>query len=1194
MGDFASIGPFEISELIGTGGMSAVFKGEHRMDAAPAAVKVMTGKFTRRDRYRRAVYREIRATSKLNHPGIVKILDFGEVTEDLETESKGKLKEGSPWYAMERVDGDALSDATIAWNWWLFRDVLLDLLDALAHAHATDVVHRDLKPSNVLICSGKYGTSRIKLIDFGISRSFDVREGDSRGELADAEVYGTPKYMAPEQILGYWRDQGPWTDLYSVGCLAWRLACGHPPYDAEETKQVLRAHIHAHLPPFSPSLPLPDGFDEWLLRLLAKDPRERFRRAADAAFDLLRLGDPEDADVEARQHHIEGRSQTGTSRLTLGIFEETDSSEFTDTVEAPPSVPGLAPLDGGDDDPLEGSPVTVARHTWTPPFPDEWHRQGELEGDYALSGAGLDLLGLRTVPIVDRRSTRDRLWANLGVVCREGKTRGVLLKGPTGFGKTRLAQWVKRRSHEVGATEVLVATHSRMTGESDGLGPMLARHFRCSDMSVEEAFDRVKAIYESLRFSEAAARYDAMGLVSMMNLDSDTGRELLGFRTPRERNLAMCRLLKHLAAPRPVVLVLDDLQWGKESADFARFLFEEDDLPVLLVATVSREAVDEQPETESLLSNLEGHSGIESVHVGQLTEHAQKDLVSALLPFHPQLAEEAAERTRGDPLFAVQLVDDWAEEEILEPSPSGYSFRQGVESPFPDDIHQLWERRVERLIDFFAPEDRDAAKTSLQLAAALGQVFTREEWTNACRRVGVEVDGTILDEMLRRGLAVERGGHLMFEHDTLQRSLADSARRMSQWRRYQEVAAGVVDELYPKTDLDVLHRRAHHFLAADRPRHALDPLLEATRRALQGSRFTRAQRLFDKTQEVIDRLDLPRGDRFRIYLTWLNGWLERNFGKPRAARLLTDKAIQLARQEEMPWQLGHSLLIRGSVERDAGQYGNALTYYREGLTQFTKEGSEHDIAITTYLQGVALGGQCKWDQAIAKHEEALEIFESLDDLLWQARCLTAISTRLIATDRYDEARENSKNAMDAARRAGARVVEASCWNDLGEIARFQNDWETARECYRRAEELYALSGSRSRFTARINLALVDVETGNYAVARPVFDELLDIYPEIGFGKHIPILYIGQLCCAAGLEDWDAWAAAKQRYFDFTKDREFDAQEAGYLLNVAADIALEADAPEKAVDALDMAARLYRDLGFPDRATSIDERIEELG
>ncbi|NCG20328.1 MAG: protein kinase [Rhodobacterales bacterium] len=162
---------------------------------------------------------------------------------------------------------------------------MLNFLDgtlaALAHAHAMQVIHRDVKPSNIVAFPTE--TNIVwKLADLGIAHALDHHDPDDR-MMRSA---GTPLYMAPEQLANRWRDLGPWTDLYSVGCLVWELITGSPPFAGGTLTEIVQGHLQRTLPTVGTHFPVPDHIEAWLQRLLQKRTSDRFIRVADAIAAL--------------------------------------------------------------------------------------------------------------------------------------------------------------------------------------------------------------------------------------------------------------------------------------------------------------------------------------------------------------------------------------------------------------------------------------------------------------------------------------------------------------------------------------------------------------------------------------------------------------------------------------------------------------------------------------------------------------------------------------------------------------------------------------------------------------------------------------------------------------------------------------------------------------------------------------------
>ena len=225
-------GPYRIERLLGEGGMGVVYLG-HRADLdSRAAIKILANAWlspARRERF----HQETRTLSTLEHPHIARLLDADQ------------LPDGTPWFAMEYVEGEELT----AWVRRQVPDVrtllalFLDVCDAVQHAHERAVIHRDLKPSNVLVTPA----GAIKLLDFGIAKRFrETPGGDTRSRTQLRML--TPQYAAPEQLDG--RAVGVGVDIYALGVMLFELIAGHRPYDFDNLdNDDLGGAIRAAYPP---------------------------------------------------------------------------------------------------------------------------------------------------------------------------------------------------------------------------------------------------------------------------------------------------------------------------------------------------------------------------------------------------------------------------------------------------------------------------------------------------------------------------------------------------------------------------------------------------------------------------------------------------------------------------------------------------------------------------------------------------------------------------------------------------------------------------------------------------------------------------------------------------------------------------------------------------------------------------------
>jgi tetratricopeptide (TPR) repeat protein len=266
---------YRLETELGRGGMGTVFRATDLDLRREVAVKILSATSQTSDGRERLV-REARAAAALNHPHIVTIHDVGEAA-------------GFPFLVMELVHGPRLSQARPT---DLARVVAIaaQICDALEHAHNNNIVHRDLKPDNVLLSSiGDSGS--VKLADLGLALpAYDARI--SRAGV----IVGTASYMAPEQALGQTIDGR--ADLYALGVVLYELTTGRLPFTGDDPLTIVSQHVHAPVvPPRVLRSDLPPALERIIIRLLAKDPAQRFNSASETRAALITSLETEDETV---------------------------------------------------------------------------------------------------------------------------------------------------------------------------------------------------------------------------------------------------------------------------------------------------------------------------------------------------------------------------------------------------------------------------------------------------------------------------------------------------------------------------------------------------------------------------------------------------------------------------------------------------------------------------------------------------------------------------------------------------------------------------------------------------------------------------------------------------------------------------------------------------------------------------------
>jgi serine/threonine protein kinase len=277
----ADLGPrYHVMSLLGEGAMGQVYLAKHKELGRIEAIKVLKPQVALDERFVARFRREARATNRLQHPNIVAMHDFG------------RLPDGRFYLSMEYAEGQLLAKGMQDEGPMPFGralHVLMQLASAVEHAHSRGVVHRDLKPANIMLVTHRGVGDMLKVLDFGISKIISPDYNESIMVSQDGIVFGTPLYMAPEQF--YRQPNDPRSDIYSIGCMAYELVTGSPPFRGK-IPEVVRAHVEKLPPRPSEDAALGDvplEFDELVLRCMEKAPGQRYQTAGELLRALVVL-----------------------------------------------------------------------------------------------------------------------------------------------------------------------------------------------------------------------------------------------------------------------------------------------------------------------------------------------------------------------------------------------------------------------------------------------------------------------------------------------------------------------------------------------------------------------------------------------------------------------------------------------------------------------------------------------------------------------------------------------------------------------------------------------------------------------------------------------------------------------------------------------------------------------------------------
>ncbi len=314
---------YKVLRKIGEGGMGTVYAGEHVEIGKGVAIKILHPAYSTQSDLVERFRREARAASRIGHPNIIDVTDFGS-TED-----------GCAYFVMEQLDGIDLADV-LSHERRLAPgrccQIAIQICRALSAAHAAGVIHRDLKPENIFLVARDGQADFVKVLDFGIARSM----GRARRLTNPGVAMGTPEYMAPEQAEGGAVDNR--SDIFSVGALLYEMVTGSPPQRSRDKELI---------PPRGVKADVPEELDRIIVRALAPNPALRYQSMAQLEYDLVKsiFGRPRAVAELLGLHEPEARGVVPTAEApafdaaSTGSFERRGPPERRAVTPGSPTTP---------------------------------------------------------------------------------------------------------------------------------------------------------------------------------------------------------------------------------------------------------------------------------------------------------------------------------------------------------------------------------------------------------------------------------------------------------------------------------------------------------------------------------------------------------------------------------------------------------------------------------------------------------------------------------------------------------------------------------------------------------------------------------------------------------------------------------------------------------------------------------------
>lgn len=1043
-----NIGPFLIEEILGKGGMGVVYKARHASTNEIVALKTVR---LLNEGFLQRIRREIVALTRINHPGIVRIIDSG-------------IDEGIPWYAMEFVKGQTLKmfchtsgivdnglmlesdcetedlpqneDVDSVVSPWLVQtmdnpidvpedrsrliqedqeqletpgvfpqeissstlNVILALTcrisKTLAYLHGEGIVHRDLKPDNILVTPDGIPI----LVDFGLMAHFR-REMSREVLTVERGSVGTVNYMAPEQIRGDFVDAR--ADLYALGCIFYELLTGRPPFVSKSVGKVVTCHL------FKPVIPpsyfvrgLPPRIDNLILRLLAKKPHDRLGYSDDVVEELINLG----------------------------------ASESISKWGPKPRI-----------------------YLYRPEFSIHDQNWRKLENSY--------------------KNLRNNHGGVLFVV------------GENGVGKTRLVMEIGNRAIR---EDILV-----LPGEcsSIGLAPLgafsrplqiIADQCREKDISETEFLlgtrGKLLALYESsLKGLPGLKAYPEPA-----ELDAEANRlRLYNY---------LLETFRQLTSRTGTLLILDDLHWADDlSIGFIEFLLKGNhlqDIPLLLLGTI-----------RSDLDHSRFNVLLEQKNCGQLTvERLDETAVRAMigdmlaLPSPPRKFSYYMSRlSEGNPFFVSEYLRTAVEESLLWRERDGqWNVTELDEKgkvdyeklPLPKSLQTLLQGRLEKLppmsraiVRVIATVGRDTDYQILEKTTEL----TEYDLIKTC------------EELLRSQILEQSGPESIRFASIKLREVAYENIPADVRKKLHRTLASIFESRVSAGSIDYLTETAYHWEKAEELAKAQDFYLQSARREKERYAYHDAEQLY----LAFLNLEETNGERVVDVRNELGKEVLQIQGRNAEAQKEHERALAAAQSISYQAGIAVSTLYLGVIHWQSGRINEAEALYTKALNLYEKLGDQTSVAITLGNLAKLYFGLGQLDRALDLMEESLSIHQKMGNHKQEGFIRGNIANIYYSRGEMEKAHRLYQDVIDLFRRIGDKRCEGLFLGNLANLFFNQSRLRKAREFYEQALSLDREVGDR-RLEGIImaNLGSVSYNLGDMEQSKKYYEQALTILRDI--------------------------------------------------------------------------------------------------
>ena len=786
--------------------------------------------------------------------------------------------------------------------------------------------------------------------------------------------------------------------------------------------------------------------------------------------------------------------------------------------------------------------------------------------------------------LVGRDQVCRELWDLLGQVQKSRQVRLVLLQGPSGVGKTAVADWLCRRAHETGVATVLRGEYGPSRSRQAGLAAMIMDYLDVRGLEGDQLQWRTLAGLSTMGIDSV---YEQRGIVDLIvrcrrrSLRSDGSL----------RDALVHRFLEACSDPpggprRPVVVCLEDVQLGLESIGFARSLLDRSgELPVLVLLTARQAEGEDQAELRALMDSA-GTRGM-LVALSELPVEDQVRLVRDRLGVPEELAKRLAFRTHGNPLHAVQLVEAWLERGLARKDADGrLEMLSDRRLELPDAMDAVWLDRLSVTI----PSRISSDWLSMEIAAVLGRSVDIAEWREVCGKWGVRPSEDLIAVLADRGLVdLDGAAAFRFAYVSLQRSLEKLARREGRLEAHHRACASALAE--SATDAE---RLGLHHLGSGDVEFALEPLIQAAEERIQLGDFEHAEWLIEIWESTLAQQHSFLDDNRRTIGWTLLANVRRGQGRCADAIEIARRAEQRARWCNDSMLLGRALLELGLAAREIGDLGLALTCLTQAEALF--EGVEDDrlLARARLVSAGVLGDLGAYDDATTRYNHCRAFCQRHDDGIGMAESIRGLGDLAVLRGDLELATVLLNQARREFEALGHPWGAASCYNSLGNLSRAYGDLDEAVRSYRSCTRICRSSGSALGAHALMNRGLVLTLQGRFDDAATALREALKSFELIDARGPLGACHLYMLPSMVRAADWEGFDTHYGLGVALLMETEHISADVAFVAWTSGDLALAKGQDERAHQVLELALRQYRMLGSMEEIDDVRSRIESLG